>query len=112
MKTLNSEIKLVILQYKQAERAGCPQDRWLFDVYNITVNNLLSRQSFRDIFWKWSSIDKQLLDNVSAKCFSIGHYFDGFIDYQIGTIKTLDEILSFVTVDMNCFTHNNFVSNS
>ena len=90
----------------QDERA-----HWLFDAYNITVNNLLSRQSFRDIFWKWSSIDKQLFDNVSANCFSIGYYFDPLRDHKTARLKFYDEIFSTLTVNTSCFSHANLVSN-
>ena len=93
-----------IFQYQPHERA-----HWLLDAYNITVDNLLNRQYFKHMFWKSSNIDIQLLDNVSAKCFSIGYHFDVY--HLLHNINSFIGIYPLLTVNTSCFHDNYEVSN-
>ena len=61
------------------------------------------------MFWKSSNINNQLLDNVSAKCFSIGYHFDD--ENLLDNINHFTSIYPLLTVNTSCF-HNNYeVSN-
>ena len=88
------------LQYEPYEQA-----HWLFDAYNLTVNNLLNRYYFQNSFWKWSNIDTELIANISAKCYSIGYLFDH--DSSLSSHSPLETIYSILTVNTSCF-HNEY----
>ena len=61
------------------------------------------------MFWKSSNIDIQLLDNVSAKCFSIGYHFDD--DNILLRVNTFTSIYPLLTVNTSCFHDKYEVSN-
>ena len=69
------------------------------------MDNLLNRQYFKQMFWKSSNIDIQLLDNVSAKCFSIGYHFDD--ENILRNVNQLTSIYPLLTVNTSCY-HDNY----
>ena len=91
------------MQYEPIEQA-----QLLFDVFNLTMEQIFSRHHFQQRYWKSSNFDNELFNNISSKCYSIGYYFDKTDKYSSHSDnKTINTILTF---NSSCYHHDSEVN--
>ena len=92
-----------VLQYQPIDLG-----RYLFDEFNLTIEQMFSRQHFEQRYWKSSNIDSKLFNNISSKCYSIGYYFDKTHKHSSKVDRKI--INTILTINSNCFYHESEVS--